>query len=184
MPGYPEYFRVTPSVVCNPGISYACSDLNPTGVADMRAPFVVLVAVLLAACSSDRTAAPGLQVALTGPATVQGFQSTDDTGRVVYRCNFTLTATATGGSPGEVATWTGGHFMFFHHDGTTSSSAVSVANEEALLGGNAGLPSGTSASGNDTFWTGTDAPFRLNVVFYFSTPETATDSAVYNMTCL
>ncbi len=149
----------------------------------MRAPFLELIAVLLAACASDKTAAPGLQVALTGPATVQGFQSTDDTGRVVYRCNFRITATATGGSPGEAATWTGGHFTFFHHDGTTSSSAVSVAKEETLLGGNTELPSGTLASGNDTFWTGSDAPFRLNVAFYFSTPQTATDSATYNMMC-
>jgi hypothetical protein len=153
------------------------------GVVDMRAPALVFVAVLLAACSSDKTAAPGLQVALTGPATVQGFQSTDDTGRVVYRCDFMITATATGGSPGDVATWTGGHFTFFHQNGTTASSAIAVANEEGLLGGNTGLPSGTSASGNDSFYTGSDAPFHLNVVFYFSTPHTTTDSAVYNMAC-
>jgi hypothetical protein len=144
---------------------------------------MVFVAVLLAACASDKTAAPGLQVALTGPAAVQGFQSTDDTGRVVYRCNFIITATATGGSPGDAATWSGGHFTFFHQDGTTASSAISVANEEGLLGGNTELPSGTSASGNDSFYTGSDAPFRLNVVFYFSTPQTAIDSAAYNMTC-
>jgi hypothetical protein len=153
------------------------------GVVDMRTLAVVFAAVVFAACASDKTTAPGLQVAITGPATVQGFQSTDDTGRTVYRCDFIITATATGGSPGDAAMWTGGHFTFLHKDGTTSSTVMSVANEEGLLGGNTELPSGTTTSGNDYFYTGSDAPFRLNVVFYFSTPQTATDSAVYNMMC-
>jgi hypothetical protein len=148
----------------------------------MRCTPLVLGAVLLAACGSNTATAPRLLVGLSGPSTVQGALDTVNA-QEVYLCDFTLTATAAGGRPGDAATWTGGHDTFLHQDGSSTSHALSTASVAELLDGNQAVPAGTAVSGNDFFYTQTDHPFRLDLVFYYSTPRSATDSASYTMSC-
>jgi hypothetical protein len=148
----------------------------------MRRVFMIIAASLLAACGSHKALAPGLEVTLSGPANVQGFQDTIS-GQLVYRCNILLTATATAGSPGDAATWTGGHDHFQHQDGTSTSHPLNEQDVAGLLNENTALPAGTSVTGSDYFYTQTDRPFQLSLVFYYSTPETSNDSTSYGFSC-
>jgi hypothetical protein len=153
------------------------------GAAEMRWTTLAFAAVLLAACGSDKASALKLQVALRGPSTVQGTQDIEGD-QLVYACDFTLIATATGGSPGDVATLVGGHDTFLHQDGSSVSVQLSTASVAELLGSGSQIATGTLVSGFDSFYTVTDQPFHLDLVVYYSTPRSAMDSAAYTTSCL
>ena len=148
----------------------------------MRRLLLFVSVVLIAACGSDKSTGPQLVLTLSGPSTVQGFQDTISA-QPVYQCDFTLTATASGGSPGDAGTWTGGHDIFLHQDGTSTAHVLQASDVADLVGASAEIPGGTAVRGNDYFYTQTDRPFQLSMVFYYSTPEASIDSTTYHMAC-
>ena len=105
-----------------------------------------------------------MTVALSGPSTVQGYLTTVS-GSSVYRCDITLTATASGGNASDTATWQGGHYRFTHQDGTYSDQSFPDA-ERWFAGHATQFATGSTLSGNDYFYTGTQKPFSLNLVLY------------------
>jgi hypothetical protein len=135
----------------------------------MARKLFVLGTVVVAACSSSSTA-PKLQtlrLSVVGPGTVQGHDTTIS-GNASYVCYYRLTATASGGSPGDVATWGGGHATFtLASDGRVSSSVIATA--AAFFAGNPSVAAGTEVSGNDyAWWSG---PFSHSLTFYYGTPQ-------------
>ena len=79
---------------------------------------VVATMIVIAACSSST--APPLVVTLSGPSTVQGFDTTID-GAASYGCHYLLTAEASTGGVHEYITWQGGHYHYVRQDGDTLS---------------------------------------------------------------
>jgi hypothetical protein len=149
----------------------------------MRVPqFAVSTIVLIAAaCSSGSAPAPRLRVTLTGPPTAQGFLTTQGA-NTVYRCDVSLSGTVTGGSSGDVGTWSGGYFRFTHADG--SSDASSFPDPQRFFDGNAtSFTVGTRLIGNDYFYSGTQRPFQVHLVLYYAAPHVTRDSAVYDLAC-
>jgi hypothetical protein len=146
----------------------------------MRLVLVALGAVVCAACGSSTAPTPKLVLTVSGPATVQGHDTTLN-GQPVHLCLYALTATASGGKPGDVATWSGGHFtLTLTRTGRQSSQTISAA--DAYFDDNPEVAAGTEASGGGyAYWSG---PFSLRNTFYYSTPQTTTDSATYAMSCL
>jgi hypothetical protein len=152
------------------------------GVVGMRRILAVFGAIFVAACGSHAAAAPTPQliVTLTGPATVQG-RDTTVSGQAVYYCDFQLTATATGGSAGQGATWGGAHYTYtLASTGATSGNAIAQAS--AFFSGNPGVSTGTDVS--QVHFAGWSSPFELSLVLYYSTPRSSSDSAMYNFSCL
>jgi hypothetical protein len=145
----------------------------------MRHRVLVLAATLLVAgCDSSTT--PALVVSLSGPSTVQGFDTTI-AGVPSYGCRYLLTATAVGGGTHDYATWETGHYTYTREDGAVFSG--DLQNASNLFGGQLVLGPGKSTSATQgNFWT---APFHFYEVLYYSRPNGAThaDSAIYNVLC-
>jgi hypothetical protein len=147
----------------------------------MTRTLFVLGTVVVAACGSSSTAPkpPALVLSVAGPGTVQGHDTTIS-GNASYVCYYRLTVTASGGSPGEVATWGGGHETFtLASNGQVSSKVIAAAN--AFFGGDLSVPAGTQVVGNDfSWWVG---PFSHSLTFYYGTPQVAIDSATVSFSC-
>jgi hypothetical protein len=137
---------------------------------------VAAVALLFAACSSP--SAPKFQITLSGPTPLHGFETTES-GDSVYQCDYQVTATATGGTAGEVATWTGGREFFQREDGRTSQSTITDA--ASYWGGNATISSGSTETGYNRAWW--NEPFQTTIFFYYSTAQEALDSASFAFDC-
>jgi len=148
----------------------------------MKAWCLSMAAVVLVACSSSTAPQDRITVALAGPATAQGFLTTVN-GNSVYRCDVSMTATASGGNAGDVATWQGGHTRFTHFDGTFSDQSYTDA-QRFFDGNPTSLATGTTLRGSDDyFYTGTQRPFSVRVVLYYSAPRVNRDSASYDLAC-
>jgi hypothetical protein len=144
--------------------------------------------LLLVACSSSTTAPTpssgtppvnGLVVHVSGLGVVQG-HDTIIGGGAEYVCHYQLTAAATGGSAGQVATWGGGSERFtLASSGRMSNKAVAAA--DAFFGDQPVISTGTQVTGNDaSWWVG---PFSHSLTFYYSTPHTTTDSVTFSFRC-
>jgi hypothetical protein len=147
----------------------------------MRRFVVVLGAAIVAAACGSHTATaptPPLVVALTGPATVQGLDTTKS-GQAFLYCDYQLTATASGGSAGEVATWGSATYTYvLASNGETYSNTDQAS---AYFDGDPVVPGGSDVSqGHVAGWVG---PFKMYLVLYYSTPQSSTDSALYNFSC-
>jgi hypothetical protein len=96
-------------------------------------------------------------------------------------CHYSMLATASGGTPGEVATWGSGHDVWtLASDGRISSNTFSAS--DAYFANNPEVPAGTEVSGYGyAYW---DSPFTLAKTFYYSTPRSSNDSATYTFKCL
>jgi hypothetical protein len=125
---------------------------------------------------------PQVLMTLTGPSSVQGFQTTY-AGTPVYECSFELTSTVVGGNPGEIAYWTGGSLKFVHYDGTIDYKTLTVAEVENLMEAQGGVASGQPFSVTDYFYTGTDHPFQLTIVFDYAASGNPSRPATYSMSC-
>jgi hypothetical protein len=144
--------------------------------------FVVVLGtiVITAGCGSSGTApTPKLVVMVTGPATVQGHDTTI-AATSEYVCYYQLTATASGGSAGEVATWKGGHSTFVL--GATGQTIPNpFSNADVFFGDDPLVTTTVPVNGADyNYWAG---PFSASFTFYYSTPQTSTDSATYSLSC-
>jgi hypothetical protein len=133
--------------------------------------------LLATACS---TTEPTLVVSLTGPSTVQGFDTTIN-GSAAYGCHYVLTATVSGTGPGQFIAWGGGHYSYLRQDGDTLSGQLDSAAH--LFGGAPIQGAGTridQMQGN--FWT---LPFKFTEVVYYWhwTGPQKTDSATYTYSC-
>ena len=148
----------------------------------MRYCSFVICGLALIGCSNKVTG-PQVLVTLSGPSTVQGFHTTNSGGAPVYECSFTLTATATGGNPGNIAYWTGGSDTFVHFDGSTDQQTLTVADVENLMLAQGGVASGESLNASDYFYTGTNQPFQLTLVFNYAATGEHSRSATYSMSC-
>jgi len=145
----------------------------------MRQRLLVVGTILLAAACNSSTA-PGLVVTLTGPSTVQGFDTTIG-GAAAYGCHYLLTATAGAGGSHEYATWQGGHYSYVRQDGDTLSGQYQGAS--GLFGGQEVLAAGASASAmQENVWT---LPFQFSEVLYYSraTGANHADSAMFSYSC-
>ena len=96
----------------------------------MRQGLLVLATLVVAACDSSTT--PAVVVSLSGPSTVQGFDTTIG-GAASYGCHYLLTATAAGGGTHDYATWETGHYTLTRQDGATFSG--DLQNASNLFGG-------------------------------------------------
>ena len=134
---------------------------------------ILLGALLIVACGSSTAPTPKLTVTVTSPFTVQGHDTTVG-GQVAYVCYGTMVAKASGGKPGEVATWGGGHANFvLTATGQTASNNFPAA--AAYFYGNPDVPTGRQVDGEiNAGWVG---PFLFSQTFYYSTPEEKLDSA-------
>jgi hypothetical protein len=140
-----------------------------------------MVAGIIAACSSSTAPKDRITVSLAGPANVQGFLTTIN-GATVYRCDIVLTATASGGNSGDVATWQGGYYRFTHFDNTTSTTTFSDA-QRWFAGHATQFATGTQVTGNDYFYSVTQRPFQLHLELSYSAPRVAQDSVGYDLAC-
>jgi hypothetical protein len=140
---------------------------------------VAVSAALLSACGSSTAPNPKLRITLTGPATYVGRDTTFGS-MAFYSCVTRVTATASGGKPGQVATWATGHYtLTLASTGQRDSSSLQAASQ--YFGGSPILATGTQVSGTSlTYWSG---PFSLSETFYYSTPQEQIDSATYSFAC-
>jgi hypothetical protein len=144
----------------------------------MRQGLLVLATLVVAACDSSTT--PAVVVSLSGPPTVQGFDTTIS-GVASYGCHYLLTATAAGGGTHDYATWGSGHYTFTRQDGATFSG--DLQNASNLFEGQLVLaPGATTSATQSNFWT---LPFQFSEVLYYSRPNgpTHADSAIYSYSC-
>jgi hypothetical protein len=133
--------------------------------------------VALAACSST---GPSLVVTLSGPSTVQGFDTTI-AGVASYGCHYALTATTSAAGVHEFITWQTGHYTYVRQDGATLSGDYQGA--AGLFGGALVLGQGKSVSAvQGNFWT---LPFEFSEVLYYSraTSSKHADSAQFSYSC-
>ncbi len=142
----------------------------------MRHALLLAGAIVVAGCS--HATAPRFVVAISGPATEQAFDTTEN--GVDYKmCESSLNATATGGSSHEEATWGSLAFKYVRADGVEYSGSEPTA--AAFFGGNETIESGSSETGFVTgSWT---QSFTLYLTFYYSTPQTSRDSATFSFAC-
>jgi hypothetical protein len=136
-------------------------------------------ALLAAAC--DLSTAPNqLRVTLSGPQVIQGSVMVVNNVSV-YGCNYPLTATATGGSTNEVATWIAAYWSSSQKD-TAYATDVS-----AIFPDNPTLASGTSVTVNQVATVplpaGPSATFEYAISVYYSTPQNSYASAAYSFVC-
>jgi hypothetical protein len=110
-----------------------------------------------------------------------GLQDSLVKGKWVYLCHFQLTAMALGGSPNEAATWGGSQVTYVGLDGVTYIAQDAPA--KAFIGGNPGILTGTTETGQP-FTARWYQPFNFSVSLYYTTPQTALDSATYAFSCM
>jgi hypothetical protein len=140
---------------------------------------IVFGALLVVACGSSTAPTPKLIVTVTSPSTVQGHDTTVS-GQPAYVCYSNMVAKASGGKPGEVATWGGGHVNFvLTATGQRASNNFPAA--AAYFYGDPDVPTGMQVDGEvNAGWAG---PFSFSQTFYYSTPEENLDSAAYSFIC-
>ncbi len=145
----------------------------------MRRVLSVIGASLALACSSSKPTQPALALTVTGGSSYQGRDTTIG-GEAKYVCDYTMLATASGGSADEVATWGGGHETWkLASDGRLSSNVIPAA--DVYFGNNPEVPAGTQVSGAGyAYW---DGSFSLSKTFYYSTPQSSNDSTTYSFQC-
>ena len=146
----------------------------------MQRTLLVLGLLSIAACGSSSTSPEQkLVVTLSGPATVQG-RDTTESGAALYYCDFQLTAKASGGTAGEVATWGNSHYTYTQ----TSDGYTYTGSDPAprYFDGDSEIETGTEETqGHIASWLG---PFSLALVLYYSTLQGTSDSATYSFSCL
>ena len=123
---------------------------------------------------------PELIVTLSGLSPLQGYDTTIS-GQPAYVCHFRAEADATGGSPGEVATWGAAYYEYtLTSDGQTNSHTLPYA--DAFFSNTPTIPAGGNQTSAVTAWyTG---PFSIHIGLDYSVPQAATDSATYTFRCL
>lgn len=145
----------------------------------MRRLGVLGTLLVVAACGSNKATEPALVLTISGASTYQGDTETIN-GELRYVCHYTMVATASGGSPGEVATWGGGHYTLrLASDGAQTSNVITAADSYFLNVPD--VPAGASQSGDGySYWSG---PFSSSHTFYYSTSTASNDSVTYQYTC-
>ncbi len=138
-----------------------------------------IFAALLATACTESTAPGGLHVTLTGPHVVQGsVMVVNDT--AFYGCNYPLTATATGDSTNEVATWISAYWSSSLKD-TAYATDVS-----AIFPNNPTLTTGTSVTADQVATVplpGAVTTFGYSISLYYSTPQNSYQSAAFSFVC-
>jgi hypothetical protein len=146
----------------------------------VRSSLPILGALALAACSTTGPNTP-LTVSLAGSQVEQGAPALVN-GVASYACNYTLIATAIGGSAGEMATWTA----------ATWSTNVTTGSFEASVGDL--FPSNPTIASDSTVTQteqaaiplppGPNASFQYNLTLYYSTLTANMDSTKFTFICL
>jgi hypothetical protein len=151
----------------------------------MRRFVVVLgTAIVATACGSHTAVAPTphLVVTLSGASIVKGYQDSTTNGTLGYTCPFHVTATATGGSPGEAASWLGGYFtVLFPNGGVDEYTFPSPAQFDH---GDSTIEAGAQAI-LSPLPVGVTPPssFQLSLTLYYGTLQSPYDSAAFSFTC-
>lgn len=149
----------------------------------------ILVLCILTACSDGgggTTEPPPppspFELAVTSPGTITATRSTDDRGLPVVRCDYQITATATGGGAGAAATWDGARLEWQRHrvdavPAVTEHSAAEVSSWFAVDR----VRSGTSATASRAAWW--NAPFNLTTTIRYRTATGELRTSVAYLTC-
>ena len=155
-----------------------------------RVAFLVCAA-LVAACSSSGSTGPsthnsgsatpptGFVVTIAGPTMVLGHDTTVSTANALV-CYLNVIASASGGTASDVATWGAAHEIRVL-EGTSDTVNKVFPKGDTFFGDDPQLAHGAEVEGKGyEYWTG---PFTVTFAFYYSTPETSLDSAMYKYTC-
>jgi hypothetical protein len=147
----------------------------------VRRNAIVFGAFLIVGCGSHSSTAPNpkLIVTVTGPSVVQGHDSTISQ-VVYYVCYVPIIAAASGGEPGQVATWGGGHYTQQGAPGQIVSAPIAAV--APYFYGKPDVPTGTQVNGEIiSGWAA--GSFSGSQTFYYSTPEEQIDSTTYSYAC-
>jgi hypothetical protein len=122
---------------------------------------------------------PAFQVAVSAGATVTGTRYTVN-GLPRDSCNFSITASATGGAPGDYALWS--YAVQFW---TLTSSGATLSNTDynltAWFGSDRVTASHSVTAYRYAYWSG---PFTLAITFYYTMPSLENRASTFFLTCL
>ena len=150
-----------------------------------RLPAMMISLVGLAACGGDEATAPAaaVTVSITGPSQVNSAVMNN-----LRRCDYPLTATASGGGAGDEITWAGLTLEWKSPtSGQTIGSTIQLTATELAAPewfGSQRLPVGQSRLANRFTWLEPHHPFQQVHTFGFQLPNGEVQQAVYTLTCL
>jgi hypothetical protein len=139
----------------------------------------ILLVALTAGCKDSTAPVAPLTVVVTSAATIAGTRSTVD-GAPRVTCSFAITASASGGHPGEYALWADGEAFYTLNTGVTSTLLLTHTDLIDWFGSDRISPLSPLTANRIAYWSG---PFTLAITLRHIMPTLETRSSTFFLHC-